>query len=78
MDRRRGVRASPVWRTARLQDPRPGGRQAAQSVTIWNAAIPTLREKMAKVLCVYRKAKLLKKAAAASRKKPSDAVAVIS
>ena len=33
---------------------------------------------MAEVLCVYRKVKLLKKAAAASRKKPSDAVAVIS
>jgi hypothetical protein len=33
---------------------------------------------MAEVRCVYRKVKLLKKAAAAPGKKPSDAVAVIS
>jgi len=33
---------------------------------------------MAEVLCVYRKVKLLKKAAAASKKGPSDAVAIIS
>jgi transposase len=39
---------------------------------------PDFAEKMTEVLCVYRKVKLLKKAAAASRKKPSDAVAVIS
>jgi len=38
---------------------------------------PEFAEKMAEVLCVYRKVKLLKKAAAASRK-PSEAVAVIS
>jgi transposase len=38
---------------------------------------PEFAEKMAEVLCVYRKVKLLKKAAAAARK-PSDAVAVIS
>jgi transposase len=38
---------------------------------------PEFAKKMAEVLCVYRKVKLLKKAAAASRK-PSDAVAVIS
>jgi hypothetical protein len=39
---------------------------------------PDFAEKMAEVLCVYRKVKFLKKAAAASRQKPSDAVAVIS
>jgi transposase len=39
---------------------------------------PDFAEKMAEVLCVYREVKLLKKAATASRKKPSDAVAVIS
>ena len=39
---------------------------------------PEFAEKMAEVLCVYRKVKLLKKAAAASKRKPSDAVAVIS
>jgi transposase len=33
---------------------------------------------MAEVLCVYRKVKLLKKAAVASKKGPSDAVAIIS
>jgi transposase len=35
-------------------------------------------EKMAEVLCVYRKVKLLKKAASCASKKPSDAVALIS
>src|SRR6202049_3332127 len=35
-------------------------------------------EKMAEVLCVYRKVKLLKKAAARSKAKPTDAVAIIS
>src|SRR5215216_732863 len=39
---------------------------------------PEFAEKMAEVLCVYRKVKLLKKEAAAAKKKPSDAVAVIS
>jgi transposase len=38
---------------------------------------PEFAEKMAEVLCVYRKVKLLKKEAAVA-KKPSDAVAVIS
>jgi hypothetical protein len=33
---------------------------------------------MAEVLCVYRQVKLLKKTAVASRKKPSDPVAIIS
>lgn len=33
---------------------------------------------MAEVLCVYRKVKLLKNAAVASKKKPSDTVAIIS
>ncbi len=39
---------------------------------------PEFAEKMADVLCVYRKVKMLKKAAASSKKKPSDPVAVIS
>src|SRR3979490_3165537 len=39
---------------------------------------PEFAEKMAEVLCVYRKVKLLKKAATAAKKKPNDAVAVIS
>jgi transposase len=39
---------------------------------------PEFAEKMAEVLCVYRKVKLLKKESAATKKKPSDAVAVIS
>jgi transposase len=39
---------------------------------------PEFAEKMAEVLCVYRKVKLLKKNAAASKKKPSDTVAIIS
>src|SRR5437870_8050542 len=39
---------------------------------------PEFAEKMAEVLCVYRTVKLLKKAAVASRKKPGEAVAIIS
>ena len=41
---------------------------------------PDLAEKMAEVLCVYRQVKILKQAAAVSKekKKPSDAVAIIS
>ena len=36
---------------------------------------PEFAEKMAEVLCVYRKVKLLKNAAVASKKRPSDTVA---
>ncbi len=39
---------------------------------------PEFKEKMAQVLCVYRKVKILKETAAASKKKPSEAVAIIS
>jgi len=39
---------------------------------------PDFAEKMAQVLCVYRQVKILKKAAAVSKKKPSDAVAIVS
>jgi transposase len=39
---------------------------------------PEFKEKMAEVLCVYREVKIIKETAAASRKKPSDAVAVVS
>ena len=39
---------------------------------------PDFAEKMAEVLCVYRQVKILKKAAAVSKKKPSDAVAIVS
>jgi transposase len=40
---------------------------------------PDFAEKMAEVLCVYRQVKILKKAAAApKKKKPSEAVAIIS
>src|ERR1700726_3805307 len=39
---------------------------------------PDFAEKMAEVLCVYRQVKVLKKAAAVSKKKPSDAVAIVS
>jgi hypothetical protein len=38
---------------------------------------PEFAEKMAEVLCVYRKVKVLKKAAALSKTKPSDKVAII-
>ena len=39
---------------------------------------PEFAKKMAEVLCVYRKVKLLKKAAARSKQKPSDRVAIVS
>ena len=39
---------------------------------------PEFKEKMAEVLCVYRQVKILKETAVASKKKPSDAVAIIS
>src|SRR4249919_2569123 len=39
---------------------------------------PDFAEKMAEVLCVYRQARTLKQAAAVSKKKPSDAMAIIS
>jgi transposase len=39
---------------------------------------PDFAEKMAEVLCVYRQVKILKKAAAVSKTKPSDQVAIVS
>jgi transposase len=39
---------------------------------------PEFAEKMAEVLCVYRKVKLLKKAAARSKQKASDQIAIVS
>src|SRR5271169_1853398 len=39
---------------------------------------PDFAEKMAEVLCVYRQVRILKEAAALSRTKPSDRVAIIS
>ena len=39
---------------------------------------PEFAQKMAEVLCVYRQVKILKQSAAVSKKKPNDAVAVIS
>jgi transposase len=39
---------------------------------------PEFKVKMAEVLCVYRKVKIIKETAAASKKKPSDAVAIVS
>src|SRR5216683_7266119 len=39
---------------------------------------PEFAKKMAEVLCVYRKVKLLKKAVARSKQKPSDRVAIVS
>jgi transposase len=39
---------------------------------------PEFKQKMAEVLCVYREVRLIKKAAAAKKEKPSDAVAIIS
>src|SRR5262245_29145476 len=39
---------------------------------------PDFAEKMAEVLCVYRQVKILKGTAAAAKKQPNDAVAIIS
>src|SRR5258708_38085862 len=38
---------------------------------------PEFKEKMAEVLCVYREVKIIKDAAAASKKKPSEAWAIV-
>src|SRR6201993_2621456 len=39
---------------------------------------PEFKAKMAEVLCVYREVKIIKETAAASKKEPSDAVAIVS
>src|SRR3974377_1050039 len=39
---------------------------------------PQFKQKMAEVLCVYREVKLIKEKAAAEKKKPSEAVAIVS
>src|SRR6201997_4071803 len=39
---------------------------------------PEFKAKMAEVLCIYREVKLIKETAAASRREPGDAVAIIS
>jgi transposase len=39
---------------------------------------PEFKQKMAEVLCVYREVKLIKETAAAAKRRPSDAVAIIS
>jgi len=39
---------------------------------------PEFKQKMAEVLCVYREVKIIKETAAASKKKPSEAVAIVS
>src|ERR1700741_694245 len=39
---------------------------------------PEFKAKMAEVLCIYRELKIIKESAAASKKKPSDAVAIVS
>jgi transposase len=39
---------------------------------------PEFKEKMAEVLCIYREVKILREIAAASKKKPSEAVAIVS
>ena len=39
---------------------------------------PDFAEKMAEVLCVYRQVRILKKAAAGSKREPSNPVAIVS
>ncbi len=45
--------------------------------TTWNAATPSSKPRWRK-FCVYREVKIIKETAAASKKKPSDAVAIVS
>jgi hypothetical protein len=71
------MHASPTWRRARCQDPRPGEGETAQGAYYLEQRDPDFEEKMAEVLYVYRQVKLLKKAATASKKKPNK-VAIIS
>src|SRR5262245_17645339 len=61
-----------------LQDARPGRRQAAQSALLPGTPRSRLCGKDGRSAVRLSQGQLLKKAAAASRKKPSDAVAVIS
>jgi hypothetical protein len=71
--------ASPLWRRGTGCKILPQEDVKPHKVRYYLARCdPDFAEKMAEVLCVYRQVKLLKKIAAASRKKPSDAVAVIS
>src|SRR5262245_24997208 len=60
-----------------VQDPRSRRGEAAQGALLPGAPRPAFAEKMAEVLCVYRKVRLLKKDALAN-KTPGEAVAVIS
>ena len=61
-----------------VQDPRPGRGETAQSAILPGTARSDFAEKMAEVLCVYRQVRILKQAAAVSKKKLSDAMAMIS
>ena len=75
----KGTRAWQIWRRARcarssiLEEVKP------HKVRYYlEKRDPEFAKKMAEVLCVYRKVKLLKKAVARSKQKPSDRVAIVS
>src|SRR6476659_5383992 len=51
-----------------VQDPRPGGNQAAQGALLSGTSRCRVRAEVAEVLCVYREVQVLKRAAAKSRK----------
>ena len=75
--RRRGTPAWPARAGHVVQDPRPAGRQTAQSALLSRAPRPGFDAKMAEVLCVYREVELLKQSAVA-RDGDTPAVAIIS
>jgi hypothetical protein len=62
-----------------VQDTQRAGSEAAQGALLFGTRRdPEFKEKMAEVLCIYREVKIIKETAATSKKKPNDAVAVVS
>ena len=69
-DRRRGTNVSLGWFKARCarSSARKEIKPHKRCATIWNVAMQSSKQKIAEVLCVYREVKVLKRAAAKSRK----------
>ena len=79
MDQRKGTRAFASWSSA--QCARILNEQEIKPHKVrypLERRDPEFKEKMAEVLCIYREVKILKQTATASKKKPSDAVAIVS
>src|SRR5215470_15856777 len=78
-DQRRATRASTSWSRARCVRSSMNRRSSrTKCVTTWNAATPNLKRRWRKCYAFTAKSKILKETAAASKKKPSDTVEIIS